>query len=174
MSAPVVITLTNDSLLVKRLVASSPNKIRKVSRRIMNGMATELERSLAGSIPRAAGTSVGGFRRVRAYRTLGMFTARRSRPATVWLGGNRIPAKFGGKMSQDAKGARAGNHYFAGSFIAKMKNGYTSIFHRTSGGKLKQDFITVPPIYPHALKKVKSLKPKYSRILRYEVEKAIK
>lgn len=49
---------------------------------------------------------------------------------SVWIGLNPIKAAYIGALRQLRRGARAGRHFFEGSFIATMKSGHTGVWHK--------------------------------------------
>lgn len=50
--------------------------------------------------------------------------------ASVWFGTMPVKAAYVGKLSQHAKGARAGKHFFPGGFKARMRSGHIGIYLR--------------------------------------------
>lgn len=129
--------ITNDSSEAKAFFAQAPSKIRRSLKTTRTQITNKLTRELGGSIPRKSGTSVAGFRRVRVKKAATL------KSSTIWLGGNLVAAKFGGALRNVDGGAMAGRHFFKGAFVATMKNGYTSIFSRTSARRLRQEKIRV-------------------------------
>jgi len=55
---------------------------------------------------------------------------------SVFFGFNPIQAKYLGKMEETGTGATAGSYFFQGGFIARMRNGNTSIFARKGKSRL--------------------------------------
>lgn len=165
--------LTGDDY--RKIARLTPVKINRVTRNTINKTVRDLGRGLGGSIPRSEGVSVTGFRRVRVKRSRATVAkTRRSGiiSGRLWLGGNSIAAKYGGKVRNVSGGARAGRHFFKGSFVATMGNGYTSIFKR-DGKRLKEERIEID--HPHAesiraLHRRKSLTEQY---LREELDKVL-
>lgn len=72
----------------------------------------------------------------RVFRQFRVKTKRNRETGMVWIGLNRVKASYVGKLSQDTGGAWAGDYYFAGGFIARMKNGHAGIFKRKSQSRL--------------------------------------
>ena len=169
----VSLTLKYDASKVKRLSENSPVQIARVTRNLTNFIATDLRQSLGGSIPKKSGSNIAGFRRVRTRKTLS--TVKRRRPfATLWLGGNTIAAKYGGRLYQTEKGAGAGKHFFKGSFIATMKTGYRSIFHRVNKqGKLAQDRFPVIELSAEAESTIMAKRTSWEKRLRVGIDDAL-
>ena len=62
-------------------------------------------------------------------------TKRNRETGTVWIGLNKVKASYVGKLSNDTKGAWAGDYYFEGGFIAKMRSGHVGIFKRINSDR---------------------------------------
>jgi len=72
----------------------------------------------------------------RVFRRFRVKTKRNRETGTVWIGLNKVKASYVGKLSQDAGGAWAGDYYFGGGFVARMKNGHAGIFKRKGQSRL--------------------------------------
>ena len=166
------VTIDNDSREIDALVRKSPVRLAQVSRKIANHIASDLYKDLSSIIPKEAGTNVSGFKRVRAHKSRTLVRRKRNH-AKVWLGGNRIAARYGGRLRNTKGGAFAGKHFFAGSYVATMKSGYRSIFHRTIGGRLVQDYIEVPDMHPIATRQIRLKHAGWELRLKQEVEAAL-
>lgn len=165
------VTIHSDNELVTKALKKSRHAVVRVSRAMANYVARELDESLGGIVPRAAGTTVTGFRRVRSFHS--NTKVRRNRHySTVWLGGNRIAARYGGRMREITGGAYAGKHFFANAFIHSFKSGYTSLFTRVNG-KMVEESIKVPDIYPIAIREIKGSKLKWEQKLRRDLKNAL-
>jgi hypothetical protein len=57
-------------------------------------------------------------------------------PGLVWLGYNPLKAAYCGRLTQDARGAFAGQFYFAGAFVATMKSGHKGVYKRAGKSRL--------------------------------------
>lgn len=118
-----------------------PKQIDRATRLTINQVTNELHKSLGGKLPREAGTSVVGYRRVRAKKTLAKARSRANRGVT-WMGTMKIPAKYAGRMKQVPGGVQVGRHFFENAFIGTMKSGYEGVFTRIQGtDKIKQAMI---------------------------------
>ena len=133
-----------DKTKVARWFALKPSQIARASRLSINQVTNELHKQLGGDIPRVAGTTVVGYRRVRAKKRLAKAGRGRIKRGVAWMGTMKIPAKYGGRMKNAGSDAWAGKHFFKNAFVATMGNGYQSIFYRMPGGKLKQAMIDLP------------------------------
>ena len=161
------VTVHTDQIAVTNALQKSHLAVVRVSRKIANYIAKDLDDSLGGIIPRAAGTSVTGFRRVRSFHS-NTRVRRAKHHSKVWLGGNRIAARYGGRMREVTGGAYAGRHFFANAFIHQFKSGYKSLFTRVNG-KLTEETIEVPNIYPIAVREIRGSKFKWEQKLRREL-----
>ena len=169
----VTLTINYDPKKVKELADKSPVAIARVSRNMANFIATDLQKTLGASIPKKTKTNVAGFKRIRVKKKLAI--VKRNRPfATLWLGGNTISAKYGGRLFQNDKGAGAGKHFFKGSFIATMHTGYKSIFHRVNKrGKLVEDRFPVISLTPEALSVLRDKNVSWEKKLKADLDKAL-
>jgi hypothetical protein len=135
------ISLTGDTARLQRMYHLAPRELRKASQRTINTVVPKYQKQLGGEIPRAAGASVGGYRRVRSKRKLA--TVKRMR-GVIWQGTLKIPAKYAaGRLRQTKSGVRAGRTFFEGAFIATMKSGYRGVFRRKGAGRfpLEQEYL---------------------------------
>lgn len=145
----VKVTLDFDSKAKDELLKGSPVQIKRILRLMTNHIAKDVRHLTALRVAEKSGTQKTGFKRVRTANRLARVRATsKGISASVWFGGNDIEARFGGRMSQNAAGARAGSHFFAGSRILTMKSGYRGIFHNDSTGKLVLDKFKVVPLAP--------------------------
>lgn len=151
-----------------------PAHVKRASRLAVNQITNEMHKELGGEIPRAHGTSVTGYRRVRSKKNLAKARAKRLR-ALVWQGTLRIPAKYAGKPRKVTGGVKAGKHYFPNAFIATMKNGYTGVFKRITGSsKLEQEYIELEQAQKMVRRKAQEKLPKLQEAFRYQYKKLIK
>lgn len=72
----------------------------------------------------------------RVFRRFRVKTRRNRETGMVWIGLNAVKASYVGKLSQDTGGAWAGEYYFAGGFVGRMKNGHAGIFKRQGKSRL--------------------------------------
>ena len=127
-----------------RYFTAKPRQIERATRLTINKVVRSMHREAGGTLPRRAGTSVVGYRRARAKRSLAK--ARRKRTVgSVWMGTMKIPAKYAGKIRSAKGGARAGRLFFKNAFVAKMAHGYEGIFRRKDGGRgVEQVHVDMP------------------------------
>lgn len=129
---------------VKRWFALKPQQIARASRLTINQVISESHKKLGGNIPREAGTSVVGYRRVRAKKTLAK-ARRKVMVGVAWMGTLQIPAKYAGRAKNTKGGVIVGRHFFENAFVATMKSGYTGVFRRVSGSRdIEQVMIDLP------------------------------
>ena len=159
---------------IAREFKARPAQVRRATRRTVRQLVNEGHKELGGAIPRSAGTPVGGFRRVRAKKTTPKGRQRSSR-GEIWMGTNKIAARYAGKMRNDAGagGAWAGKYFFENSFVATMKNGYESIFERVAGGKLKQRYVHLPDARGDAQRAADKIELRLRKILRANLAQEI-
>ncbi len=131
---------------IARSLNAKPAQVKRASRKAVRETVTALHKELGGAIPRAAGTPVGGFRRVRAKKKRAK-QGRGKVSGSVWMGTRKIAAAYAGRLRNDPDrgGAWAGKYFFENSFVAKMKSGYVSIFQRVEGAsKIRQRYVHLP------------------------------
>lgn len=159
---------------VKRDFELRPVMIRKVSRITVNALTRDLNNDIGSTMPKVHGIGVAGYKRVRMKRTRSLIR----RPAgKVWVGENKVQAKFAGRMQNVNGGAMAGKYYFKNAFVATMKkkegtSGYTSIFKRKPGSKkLIEERITLFDAEKVVAGAVERMKPKVKPLLKENLEK---
>lgn len=64
--------------------------------------------------------------------------------ASIWVGYNPMQSAYIGALRQLKRGARAGRHYFEGSFLATMQSGHRGVFYRTDDSRLPIEEEAVP------------------------------
>jgi hypothetical protein len=137
-------TLTDKE--IKSYFAEKPVQVNRATRLAINKITRLLNRDLGGTIPKKAGSSVAGFRRVRAKRSLATVKkARRNNgklQSSVFMGTNDIFARYAGKPRQIGSNVKAGRHVFKNSFILELDNGFRGVFS-TIRGKLEQQTFQV-------------------------------
>lgn len=144
----------------------TPRQIERVGRITSNSMMRSLNKSLGTALPKQSGLNTAGFKRHRVYNRAKTLRGTNRNSAILWLGGNRVAARNLGNMIQTKTGVRVGRHFFAGSFITTMKNGYKSSFHRDADGKLIQDSSPVIGLSSTARKHVTSARGEITALLR--------
>ena len=129
---------------VKAWLKLKPVQINRASRITINQVTRELHKQLGGEIPKVGGTSVVGYRRVRAKKKLAKAGRTRIKRGITWMGTLDIPAKYAGRPRKTKDGVKVGRHFFTNAFVVTMKNGYTGVFYRLPGNKLEQAMIELP------------------------------
>lgn len=165
------ISLAQDTDRLARMVNLTPKEMNKASQRTINKVIPNIQREAGGAIPRAAGASVGGYRRVRSKRKIA--TVRRLR-GEVWQGTLKIPAKYAaGRLRQTRTGVRAGRLFFEGAFLATMRNGYRGVFRRKGAGRaIQQEYIYLDDARSVMERLNKSARRDVTAILEDEVRKS--
>ena len=130
---------------IAAMFKARPAQIRRASRKTVRTVTNRLHRELGGQIPRANSTPVVGYRKIRAKKKTPRGRGQSSF-GSVWMGTNRIAARYAGRLRNNKSrgGASAGKHFFENAFVAKMSNGYESIWKRMDDGKLKQQYVELP------------------------------
>ena len=163
---------------IKQTFRVLPKEIRRAARRTVRQVTNELHRELGGKIPRTAGVSVVGYRRVRAKKRTPKGRQVGSR-GVVWLGTNQIEARFAGRMrdSETFGGAFAGKYFFENAFVAKFDSGYVGIFKRSESGKtrhgkaeLEKQYINLPKSHEDAAKAAQEARPRMRELLQENLE----
>jgi hypothetical protein len=67
---------------------------------------------------------------------LGGYSSGSIETGSIWDGYNDVMARHVGRLSQGEGGAWAGQYFFEGAFVAKMKNGMVSVFKRDGAKSL--------------------------------------
>lgn len=100
--------------------------------------------AIASELGAASRVPVGLLKRHRIYSLKPSGKRLRGR---VWVGFAPVKAAYVGTLSKTAKGARAGQHSFPGSFIARMQSGHRGVFHRTGfDRKIQEDVVEIKGI----------------------------
>jgi len=152
-----------------------PAQIRSASRLTVNQVVRELQQDLGRSIPKQHGTSIAGFKRVRAKKTLAKAKTRKRIQGITWIGRNAIAAAYAGKPRNVTGGARAGKYFFENAFVATMKSGHTGIFKRIKGStKIVEQTVDLDQAQSQVRTAVNKKRGRISQILRQQLEKKIK
>jgi hypothetical protein len=69
--------------------------------------------------------------RIRTYRP-----KRTGTVGTIWIGSSPVIAAYVGAITQQKVGAKAGQHFFPGSFAALMPSGHRGVFYRNFAERL--------------------------------------
>ena len=152
----------------------TPSKVQRAARLTVNQATRELKKELGGTIPKNHGTSIAGFRRVRAKSTLAKGRSKRVRGIT-WVGTKNIAAAYAGKPRNVKNGAKAGRFFFDGGFVVKMKSGHKGIFRRVAGSdKIKE--VTIPLTNAEAMvaRAAKGARGKIMSIMQKQLRKQMK
>ena len=158
---------------IKQTFRVLPKEIRRAARRTVRQVTNELHRELGGKIPRTAGVSVVGYRRVRAKKRTPKGRQVGSR-GVVWMGTRPIAARYAGKMrdSEIYGGAFAGQYFFENAFVAKFKTGYVGIFKRNKdSGKLEEQHIELPKAHRDVVSSAEKIRPRMSELLQENLER---
>lgn len=127
-------------------LSGTEKQVDRASIAAVNGVLAEYKGVLAKAIAVAEAVPLKALLRggthgkgKRVYTT----KAKSGKPvASIWIGYNPVHAAYLGRLAQNKQGARAGQHFFPGSFIATMRSGHRSVFHRVSSDKksrIKED-----------------------------------
>ena len=110
-----------------------PVELARINRQTANKLISDIHTRIGTEIPEKTGVKKAGFRKVRTKRKKSTAKGRNRQLARLWIGGNSIAPRFGGRMRQRGTSAFAGRHEFRNSFLASVRGGaYTSIFKRSS------------------------------------------
>lgn len=172
MASNVTITTRLESSTPIANISVTPRQVERIRRVVVNHIVRETHKKTGGVVPRKAGVTVVGYRRKRMFRTLAR-TRKRNVVGSVWIGTQDVAAKYGGVLRNTKDGARAGRHFFKGSFVRTMPNGYRSIWHKNDKGELVQDIIKVPDAHQPSLSAVMQTKSGASQILSRQIEKEL-
>ena len=151
---------------------AKPAQVRRAARRTVRQITNELHKELGGTIPRKAGTTVVGYRRVRAKKKTPKGRQASSR-GSVWMGTNKIAAAYAGRLRNDptSGGAWAGKYFFENSFVAKMKSGHESIFQKIKGtNKIRERYVHLPDARNDAKRAADKVELKLRNVLRKNLE----
>jgi hypothetical protein len=166
------VSLRGDQERLQRLYNRTPVEMKKASKATINKVVPKYQREAGGAIPRSAGTSITGYRRVRSRKKLAKIKKLRGE---VWQGTARIPARYAGKLRQVKGGVRAGRLFFEGAFIATMRNGYRSVFKRKGKNRypIEQEFVYLDESQSIVARLADSARRDLSSILEDEVRKGL-
>ena len=128
---------------VQRFLKSAPKAVRRASLFTVRRLVSELKKELGSSIPKAAQTSIAGYKKARARGTKPKARSRRIK-GQVWMGTYKIPAIYAGVPRQFKNRVKVRSHVFENAFIATAKNGHKYIAIRTGKRTLKEAMIDLP------------------------------
>ena len=137
---------------------AKPAQVKRAARKTVRQITNELHKELGGTIPRDAGTSVGGFRRVRAKKKTPKGRQRTSR-GSVWMGTNRIQAEYAGRAKAIGSDVKVGKYFFKNAFIMKYKSGHEAVILRIGRGKIAPAYVNLPN--SHAITRAAVNKARY-------------
>lgn len=124
------INIILDKAEVQSVIDSLPATIFKAQRSAISTTTTWAKKELQNRMITKTGIPARVFRRFRVK-------SRRDREkGVVWIGINDVKAAYVGKMSQDIAGSFAGEYFFRGGFVAKMKSGHVGIFKRLGKSRM--------------------------------------
>lgn len=161
--------------IIKKEWALRPTQIARASRLTVNQITRELEKELGGDIPREHGTSIAGFKRVRAKKTLAKARNRKRVRGITWIGRNAIASAYAGKPRNVKGGARAGRYFFENAFVAKMKSGHVGIFRRIEGStKIVETLVELTNAKAQVVRAVNGKRGKIRQIMQNQLRKQTK
>lgn len=159
--------------LIKKEWKLRPTQIARASRLTVNQITRELHKELGRDIPKEHGTSIAGFKRVRAKKTLAK--ARKRVRGITWIGRNAIASAYAGKPRNVKGGARAGRYFFENAFVAKMKSDHVGIFKRIQGSsKIEEQTIELTNAQAQVIRAVDGKRGKIRQIMQKQLRKQIK
>lgn len=151
-----------------------PKQIERAGRLAINQITNEIHKDLGGEVPKAHGTSITGYRRVRSKKTLAKTRTKRMR-GIVWQGTMSVQAVYGGKPREVKGGVKAGRHFFPDAFIAVMKSGHVGIFKRMKGSsELEEERIELEQAKSIATRKARDKLLELPQAFRKQYRKQIK
>lgn len=152
--------------------AAKPKQIKRATLFTTKQITRELHKELGSSIPKEVSTSIAGYKKARARRTVPK-ARRRTVRGVVWMGTNRIPAIFAGKARQGKGYVKVRRHKFENAFIMKFKSGHESIMIRKSDGGLKEAMIDLPNSSAQARSAASNAQGRIKRIMRERLRKEL-
>ena len=124
------INVTLDQAEVQRVIDALPATIFKAQRSAIGTTTTWAKKELQNRMIGKTGIAA------KVFRSFRVKSRRNRETGVVWLGIKDVKASYVGKMSQDPAGAFAGQYFFEGGFVAKMRSGHTGIFKRSGKSRL--------------------------------------
>ncbi len=109
---------------LQRFLNAAPRTIFNAQRSAIRTTTTFADKLIKNRMAAASGLPGKVFKNFR------VFSKASDQRGIIFLGFNPIKAAYAGKMTQETGGAMAGQYYWAGGFIAKMRTGHESIFKR--------------------------------------------
>lgn len=159
---------------IKREFDLRPTQIGRAARLTINQITNELHRELGKEIPKYHGTSIAGFKRVRAKKKLAKANRKRLEGIT-WIGRNAIAAVYAGKPRKVKNGVKVGRYLFENAFILKMKSGHIGVFRRIHGTrKIKEVLVELTDAKAQTIRAAKGKRSKIRQILQNQLRKQIK
>lgn len=152
--------------------AAKPNQIRRATLFTTRQITNELHKELGGDIPRAADTSVLGYRRARAKKTLPR-AKRRSIRGVAWMGTKKIPAGWVGKPRQGKNVVRVRGHVFQNAFV-RYYGSNPVVLQRIPGTRdLKEAKIDLPASAGQAKSAASKAQGRVKRVMREQLRKQL-
>ncbi len=109
---------------------------RRAVSKVIDFSATQIGRRIAADEMVPVRTLMSGGSAKRGQRIFKNKPKPGSTGGSVWVGYNPIRASYLGALAQQRSGARAGRHFFPGSFVATMPSGHRSVFIRKGKSSL--------------------------------------
>ena len=135
-------TVTVDTTEVQRIIDALPDTIFRAQRSAIGTTTTWAKKEIQSKLAVKTGISKRVFNRFRVK------SKRLRESGVVWMGLNPVKAVYVGPLSQNADdlldglidkdpdGVSAGDYYFEGGFIARMRSGHVGIFKRIGQSRL--------------------------------------
>ena len=135
----------------QRWLNVTPANVRTAARQTIRQIVNEAHKELASDIPKRAGISITGFRRIRAKKNRPKGRGRIIR-GSVWMGRNEVEARRAGKPKQFDGYVKAGKYLFDKSFVMRVRNrgkdtnksSEVFLVYRRIAGELVKQNISLP------------------------------
>jgi len=119
-----ITSISLDAKAVQSVVDALPRTIFRAQRSAVSTTTTWAGKQLRDRMFLKTGLPMRVFRKFRVK------VKRNRETGVVWFGLNPVKASYVGKLSQEPRGAWAGDYYFPGGFVATLKSGHEGIFKR--------------------------------------------
>lgn len=115
---------------MQRFLNAAPRTIFNAQRSAIRTTTTFADKMMKARMAEATGLPGKVFKNFRVV------THSNDYRGVVFLGFNPVKAAYAGKLMQEPGGASAGQYYWAGGFVARMRSGHVSIFKRKGARRL--------------------------------------
>ena len=109
---------------LQRFLNAAPRTIFNAQRSALRTTTTFADKLLKDRMALATGLPGKVFKNFRVFKRSSDYQG------IIFLGLNPVKAAYAGNLTQEPGGASAGQYYWAGGFVAKMRTGHLSIFKR--------------------------------------------